>query len=738
MNEMEAIIKEFIVETNENLDRFDRDLIELEKHPSAQDRLASIFRAIHSIKGATGFLKLLKLGAVAHAGEGLLSRLRDGTLVMTPEITNVLLALVDGIRQMLSCIEQTGTEGDVDYGELVRELTSLRENERLADSPSAAAASAGSLLSTGTETFQASPGQGELSRVTVSAGNIRVAVKQLDVLMNLVGELVLTRNELMQHSLLQQDSILLDTSQRLNLITTELQEGIMKIRMQPIDNVWAKFPRVVRDLAFQAGKTVHLEMHGKETELDKTLIEAITDPLLHLVRNAIDHGLETPDARLAAGKSAEGHLLLKAFHEGGQVDIEISDDGRGIDSTRVKLIAIERAFITPDQGRLMDDQEALSLIFLPGFSTAEKVTIISGRGVGMDVVKTNVEKIGGKVSIQSQLGVGTTLKIKIPLTLAIMPALIVRAGGERYAIPQSSVLELVRLEADDKRKGLEKIQNAPVYRLRGDLLPLVWLGTELKIAGQDSNETAMNNDEAANIVVLLANDRKFGLVVEEVNDTHEIVVKPLGEQLRGLPMFAGATIMGDGRVVLILDVAGLAFHAKVLAELRDPNETTKEILSSPPVEDKQTLLLFAGSDDARMAVKLTQVSRLEKFPWSAVERTGNQAVVQYMQKILPLVNISTLLPERRFKKRIKPQIGANETIQAIVYSKEGWSVGLVVENIIDTVEQSLINLYPASRKGALASMVIDGRITELLDLDVLCANCAAALPRTAVFAEANL
>ena len=300
------------------------------------------------------------------------------------------------------------------------------------------------------------------------------------------------------------------------------------------------------------------------------------------------------------------------------------------------------------------------------------------------------------------------------------------------------MLELVRLEADDKSKGLEKIQNAPVYRLREELLPLVWLGAELKIAGHDCNGTTTNSDEPANIVVLLANDRKFGLVVEEVNDTHEIVVKPLGEQLRGLPMFAGATIMGDGIVVLILDVVELALHANVLAELRDPNQTKKEILSLPPVEEKQTLLLFAGSDDARMAVKLTQVSRLEKFPCSSVERTGNQVVVQYMKKILPLVNISTLLPERRFKKRMKPRIDANETIQVIVYAQGGWSVGLIVEDIIDTVEQSLVDMYPASRKGALASMVIDGRITEILDLDVLCAGLAAVLPRTAVFAGANL
>jgi two-component system chemotaxis sensor kinase CheA len=541
--------------------------------------------------------------------------------------------------------------------------------------------------------------------------------------MNLVGELVLTRNELLQFSSGQQNAVPMGTSQRLNSITAELQDEIMKVRMQRIDNVWNKFPRLVRDLALLGGKKVRLEMRGNETELDKTLIEAITDPLTHLVRNAVDHGLETPDVRTAAGKPAEGRLVLRASHEGGQVNIEISDDGVGIDLARIKRKAIQRGLVTTEMARLMNDVEAINLIFLPGFSTVENVTNISGRGVGMDVVKTNIEKIGGEVNINSQPGLGTNVKIRIPLTLAIMPALVVTAGGNRYAIPQVSVLELVRLEGNELREEIEKIHDASVFRLRGDLLPLIWLNTELNTGCGNSPAQVNDGDEVANIVFLQADDRKFGLVVDEVNDTQEIVVKPLGKQLRGIRTFAGATIMGNGEVVLILDVLGMALHAHAIPELRDENAMKNNFLPQEPVLETQALLLFVGPDDARMAVPLSQVMRLEEFLLSSLEHTGNLEVVQYRGEILPLVNISTLLPERRLRPRNLDSEGEkNKTIQAIVYSKDNYRMGLIVERVIDTVEHNMVDLRPASRKGALASAVIQGRVTEILDLEVICSG----------------
>ena len=384
----------------------------------------------------------------------------------------------------------------------------------------------------------------------VADANIRVGVGLLDKLMDLVGELVLTRNQILQFNTEREDAALNATSQRLNLITSELQEGVMKTRMQPIGMVWNKLPRVVRDMAVSLGKQIRLEMDGADTELDRTIIEAIKDPLVHLVRNSCDHGIEPPEIRVQAGKPAQGRLSLRAYHEGGQVNIEIGDDGAGIDVARVKQKAIEKGLLRSEQVEKLSDREVLNLIFLPGFSTAQIVTNVSGRGVGMDVVKSNIEKIGGVVDVFSRPGEGTTVKLKIPLTLAIIPGLVITSGGERFVIPQVSLLELVRLEGDSSEKRIEHVHGTPVYRRRGSLLPVAYLN---EVLGLKSAERA----EAVSMVVLQAEDRQFGLVVDGINDTQEIVVKPLGKQLKGITVYAGATIMGDGRVALILDVLGI-------------------------------------------------------------------------------------------------------------------------------------------------------------------------------------
>ena len=399
--------------------------------------------------------------------------------------------------------------------------------------------------------------------------NIRVGVGLLDKLMDLVGELVLTRNQILQFNTEREDAALNATSQRLNLITTELQEGVMKTRMQPIGMVWNKLPRVVRDMAVALGKQIRLEMDGADTELDRTIIEAIKDPLVHLVRNSCDHGIEPPEARTRAGKPPQGRLTLRAYHEGGQVNIEIGDDGAGIDVARVKQKAIEKGLLRPEQAEKLSDREALNLIFQPGFSTAQTVTNVSGRGVGMDVVKSNIEKIGGVVDIFSRPGEGATVKLKIPLTLAIIPGLVITSGGERFVIPQVSLLELIRLEGDSSEKHIEHVHGTPVYRRRGSLLPIAYLN---QVLGLKSAERA----EAVSMVVLQAEDRQFGLVVDGINDTQEIVVKPLGKQLKGLTVYAGATIMGDGRVALILDVLGIGQRSGVLAESREQARAAAE------------------------------------------------------------------------------------------------------------------------------------------------------------------
>jgi two-component system chemotaxis sensor kinase CheA len=492
--------------------------------------------------------------------------------------------------------------------------------------------------------------------------------------------------------------------------------------MQPIGNVWGKFPRVVRDLALACEKQVRIDLDGQETELDKTIIEAIRDPLTHMVRNAVDHGIELPAERVARGKPAEGRLFLHASHEGGKVIIQITDDGGGIDPGRVRDKAVGAKLVSPEHAARMSDHELVNLVFLPGFSTADRVTHFSGRGVGMDVVRTNVEKIGGTVDIESQLGRGTTVKMKIPLTLAIIPALIVTSGGDHYCIPQVSLLELVRLEGEQVRQGIEFIHGVPVYRLRGNLLPLVYLDRQLQV------ESARREGGEVNIVVLQADDRPFGLVVDDIHDTEEIVVKPLRKQLKGIAAFAGATIMGDGRVALILDVLGLAQRSGVVSGARE-RAITEKTAEAEKTGDRHTVLLFAAGG-GRMAIPLAQVARLEEFPRSAVERVGGRDVVQYRGEILPLVHIARVLRkhqnghdgQRHPRSSGSARATGDEKVQVVVYAREGRRVGLVVGRILDIVEETLVTRSGAGRPGVLFTAVVQDRVTEFLDVEAIVAK----------------
>jgi two-component system chemotaxis sensor kinase CheA len=552
--------------------------------------------------------------------------------------------------------------------------------------------------------------------------------------MNRVGELVLLRNQIVQYTNTSEDSGLLATSQRLNLITTELQESVMKTRMQPIGNVWGKFPRTVRDVALACGKQVQIEMEGSDTELDKTIIEAIKDPLTHLVRNAVDHGVESPADRLSSGKDPCGRLVLRAFHEGGQVNIEITDDGAGLNYDRIRNKAVQKGLVTSDQAARMSEREISNLIFLPGFSTAEKITNVSGRGVGLDVVKTKIEKIGGVVDVQSKPGQGTTVRMKIPLTLAIIPALVVTTAGDRYAIPQVNLLELVRLEGEQARKGIELVHGAPVHRLRGRLLPLLYLNRELQVgresaacfddsahSSEKASALALTSDglEGVNIVVLHADDRQFGLVVDEINDTEEIVVKPLGKQLKSINAYAGATIMGDGKVALILDVLGLAQRARVVGEMRDRSVPEHDRMLAQVVSSEdagKAVLLFQIGDRERMAIELSQVARLEEFAPEDIEITGGRQVVQYRGQIMPLLAVSELLG----CPGSASSAAANALV--VVYTGRGHSVGLVIDRILDIVEEHFQIQPNTARPGVLGSAVIQQRTTEVLDIPSLLAS----------------
>ena len=781
MDDDAEIVAEFLVESHENLDQLDRDLVELERTPGSRELLSSIFRTIHTIKGTSGFLAFNRLEALTHVGENLLSRLRDGKMVMTTHTAGALLTMVDTVRALLEAIEHGSGDADpaVDVESVVTmlervlagEVDETAEADQMAeaDQPAeaAAAAAGGGELSTvpAAEPVEDAPltvEGGELSTVPAAEvvedapppaaaaasaqvaepvaepvaqsvvepavesvvepfveplledappvaeaeegrrgvvdSSVRVDVDLLDGLVQLVGELVLTRNQILQRTEAADDVELVRASQRLDLVASELQESVMRTRMQPIGQVWSKMPRIVRDLAHQLGREVDLEMDGHDTELDRSLLEALKGPLAHLVRNSLDHGIEPPPARAAAGKPTAGRLLLRAYHESGQVVVEITDDGKGIDPRHIGDVAVRRGVVTREQLARMEPRDVLDLIFRPGFSTAEQVTNVSGRGVGMDVVRTSIERIGGSVDLTSTVGCGTTMRIRIPLTLAIIPALVVGQQGERYAIPQANLVELVRLEGQDLRENVETLAGAPVLRLRGRLLPLVSLSEAL--GGEKADPDGLT------IVVVQADETRFGLCVEEVHDTQEIVVKPIGRQLKALPTYAGATIMGDGRVALILDVGGIA-RTRVLSAAH-----ASEAEVQVGTVDARALLVLEVSQGRRAALPLTAVSRLEEFDLARVERSGGVEVVQYRDGILPLL-------------RLAPAIGLAESppsedqISVVVHEDGDHRVGIVIDRVLDVVEEQVVPTEVGRRNGVLGSAVVQDRVTDLVDLDAV-------------------
>jgi len=728
-------IREFLVESYENLSQLEQNLVALEQRPNDAALLGSIFRTFHTIKGACGFLAFSKLEKIAHQAENLLSQLRDGLRELTPELVSLILQTLDASRKVLASIENSGSEGDLQFEELIEGLRQAAQLNPVPPSDTAAhldippepplpianppvEKAAPQPLGAGQSEKKEPPSERRKEErrqpskseeddsthsSTAADANIRVGVLLLDKLMDLVGELVLTRNQILQFNAEREDAALNATSQRLNLITSELQEGVMKTRMQTIGVVWNSLPRVVRDMAIALGKQIQLKMEGADTELDRTIIEAVKDPLIHLLRNSCDHGIELPDVRTAAGKPAQGTIALRAYHEGGQVTIEIGDDGAGIDLSRVKQKAIASGLLRPEQVEKLSDRELVNVIFLPGFSTVQAVTKISGRGVGMDVVKSHIEKIGGSVDIFNRPGEGTTVKIRIPLTLAIIPGLVISSGGERFVIPQVSLLELIHLDDDSTRRQIEYVHGTPVYRLRGRLLPVVSLNHVLKLESP-------NRLESANMVVLQADDRQFGLLVDGINDTQEIVVKPLRKQLKGLTLYAGATIMGDGRVALILDVLGIGQYSGVLGQAREQTRPIEQ-QSAEAEAEKHGFLLFKTGSFERVAIPLSLVARLEEFPRSAIERVGGGEVVQYRNHILPLVSLRSIL-EPGSSEPVKSQ----DLVQVVVFNFGKHSIGMVVDQILDIAEEAISVRQPSNRKGLLGSAVVGKLVTDFLDL----------------------
>jgi len=733
---MDDLLSEFLTETSEILSVLDVELVKLEQNPEPSI-LQNIFRLVHTIKGTCGFLGLPRLEHVAHAGENVLGKFRDKELEVTPQAVTLILAAIDRIKLILNHLEQNEVEPEGSDEELIGQLNAMAEGRAAAPAapppPAAEAPPPPPPPPPPAPTAEAPPpppppppapepaaaahehddehgknvavaaaviaGGGETKESAVASQTIRVNVELLENLMTLVSELVLTRNQLLQMVRGRDDSEFTGPLQRLSHITTDLQEGVMKTRMQPIGNAWAKLPRIVRDLSVEMHKKIDLQMLGAETELDRQVLELIKDPLTHMVRNSGDHGLEGPEERKKAGKPETGKIVLNAFHEGGHIIIEITDDGRGLNLDRIKAKVLQNGLATESELEAMTSQQIYQYIFRAGFSTAEKVTSVSGRGVGMDVVRTNIEKIGGTIELKSQPGKGSSFIIKIPLTLAIVSALIVECAGERFAIPQISVLELVRV-TDKSEHRIEMINNAPVLRLRDRLLPLVGLKSLLRlnhVPDPDHGETF--------IVVTQVGAYTFGIIVDRVFDTEEIVVKPVAPILRNISMFSGNTILGDGSVIMILDPNGIAGSTGEQALMGGGQQAEAAVVRESHGQSKTSLLVFrAGGNDLK-AVPLALVARLEEIEVTEVEFSHGSPMVQYRGQLMPLVGVDGSIT---FKEEGRQPV--------LVFSDHERSMGLVVDEIVDIVEDFLkVELSGNHQPGVIGTAVIAGRATTVVD-----------------------
>ncbi len=782
---MDDLLSEFLTETAESLEVIDSELVRFEAEPNDQGILNNVFRLVHTIKGTCGFLGLPRLEAVAHAGETLLGKFRDGTIEVTPPLVTLVLESIDQIKALLSHLENHETEPEGDDSELISRLEKAAEGEfgapaetaeapKPAPEPTPAPATKveasdkkprpanladdvrwdedlgrelrpgevslaeleAAFASVEVEDFSNPPDAGEETAeadaepvvaeeaaapapVAAAANtdkapafepemaantpranqSIRVSVDVLEHLMNMVSELVLTRNQLLQMVRQMDDSEFKTPLQRLSNVTGELQDAVMKTRMQPIGNAWKKIPRIVRDAAQDLNKKIKLVMEGDQTELDRQVLELIRDPLTHMIRNSCDHGLELPSDRMAVGKPEEGTIILRAYHEGGHIHIELRDDGAGLKTARIRQKALDNGVITPEEAATMTEAQIHRLIFAPGFSTAEKVTNLSGRGVGMDVVRTNIELIGGAIDLMSREGEGTTFTIKIPLTLAIVSALIVGSQGQRFAVPQLSVVELVRTGSNSENK-IESINGTQVLRLRDRLLPVLPLANALKL--EDTNAENKNRF----VIVMQVASQRFGLVVDEVFDTEEIVVKPINSVLRDITEYSGSTILGDGSVIMILDPNGiskLAAFDKSTTGTKPVVQETRKIVSRG--DQKTSLLVFSAGSAEPKACPLSLVTRLEEIEVDRFEMTNKGPVVQYRGQLMPVIPMSGGLTANE------------EGRQPVLVVNNGDSVvGIGVDKVLDITEDVLKVAIGDTTPGVLGTAVIGGKATEVIDI----------------------
>ena len=739
---MDDLLREFLTETNESLNVLDVELVRFERDPNNGEILDNVFRLVHTIKGTCGFLGLERLERLAHSAETLMGQFRAGRPV-TAEAVSLILSTIDRIKALLEALEAEEREpegADHDITSALELLAATAEaaapknaapkagapkavaeeaepesaldeadEEPLSSAPqsceSTASVSSGG-TSTGAGSMSAAGNVGigpaaDADRSERIAGqSIRVNLDTLDHLMTMVSELVLTRNQLLEIARRHPETEFKLPLQRLSNVTAELQEGVMKTRMQPIGNAWQKLPRIVRDLASELDRKIDLEMTGADTELDRQVLDLIKDPLTHMVRNCAAHGIEPPRERLAVGKPEHGTIRLAAHHQAGHIIIEISDDGRGLATDRIRAKALELGLATEADVAKMPEVQLHRFIFAPGFSTASEITNIAGRGVGMDVARANIDTIGGTIDVRSTRGQGTVFTIKIPLTLAIVSALIVESGGDRFAIPQLAVLELVRVRADSDHQ-IDWLKETPVLRSRNKLLPLVHLK---KLLGIDMQQSAA--DAASGfIVVLQIGSATFGVVVDSVLQTEEIVVKPMSPKLGQITMFSGNTILGDGSVIMIIDPHGIAQAIGDASSMREAPGIEANDEVSPAEEERTAMLLFRAGSPQQKAVPLSLVTRLEIVDAKSLETSNGQHLLQYRGQLMPLVPVNENVRVRGEGKQ-----------PLLVFSDDEKSMGLLVDEIVDIVDDALDIEISCDQPGVLGSAVIKGHATEVIDI----------------------
>ncbi len=719
MENHDEILAEFILEAREIIDRLDGDFVRLEENPGDQALVGNIFRGLHTLKGSSGFFALKRLEKLSHAGESLLGKIRAGQATLDFDKSTRLLEMNDILRSIIEGVEANHIEPAGDDQELIAALLGAipaeikQTHDKISSPPTNEAPEivlkpepqpAPEIQLEYAEPAEAlmpnTPGQDVVVPVKVNP-------EVLDKLMNIASEMVLARNRLLPFSQQSSDKLFTSAVRSIDLLTLELQERMMKMRMQPIFHIWDKFPRLVRDVSAECGKKVRLLQEGSETELDRILLDSIRDPLIHLIRNSIDHSIESPEIRLQKGKSELAYLVLRAAHQNGIVIVEVIDDGAGVDYERVRQRAVSRGLISGEKAQLLNHKELIDLIFLPGFSTRDAITNLSGRGVGMDVVKNNIENIGGSIEVTSIPNEGTHVKLKIPLTLAILPTLFVRSGGEIFLIPQNRILELVRFSPNQPNNGIEDFYGTPTFRLRDKLIPLLFLDEQLKMA-----KKPLKPKQKLFITLLNFNGTLFGLVVEEVLNIQDIVIKPLGELLRDMSNFAGATIMGDGEVALILDVDGIARKSGLVERLQ-ANPIRQEERYVPTVEEMISVLLFEIPGLNKIALPLDSIDHIIKLDPSQIQQNGSREVVYFNEQLMDLVRLDHYVSGGSKDSHLN-----HARVPVLTCHYRDRLYGLVVKQVTDIIEvPAKLHELATPQRGLNGCIIYNDQVINVLDLE---------------------